>query len=88
MIYSSLAKFDSTLEQDLGLTIQFKEDTDSLAKDVNEYAALVFASILDGYAQRHVMGVKQQRVMEAFKIADAKTVDDVATVLKIDLTIT
>jgi hypothetical protein len=87
MIYAELAALDSTPDQDLGLTIQFKEDTQTTAPTPGAYLALVVGSVLDSYVSRHVGHVQKARIADAFDKATDAEKQAVAAALKIDLTV-
>ena len=87
MIYPELAALDVTADQDLGLAIAFKSDSQTTATTPGAYLALRVQNLLDTYATQYVDAPQAQRILSAVKTADAKTLADVATALKIDLTV-
>lgn len=87
MIYPELAAFNSTPAQDLGLAVQFKQDTDRKSTTPGEYLATIVSGVLDEYASRHVGQVKTTRVVDAFDKATDQEKQQIASILKISLTV-
>lgn len=87
MRYPELAALDSTVDQDLGLTIQFKEDTDTTALTPGAYLALIVSAVLDGYATRHVNQIIKSRITTAYDKASPQARAAAATALGVDLVV-
>lgn len=90
MTYPELAAIDSTPVQDLGLTIAFKlaaNQAQTAAVSPGAYLAERVIQILTDYASAHVSSEQKARVNAALDAADAKTKQDVAALLGVDLTV-
>lgn len=93
MRYPELASFDSTADQDLGLTIAYKamlltlapEDLPDAPRTAGAYLAARVSDTLSSYAVQHVAVVQKDRVVEAFVRASSQAREAAALALGVDL---
>lgn len=93
-VYPSLGQIDSTPDQDLGLTVAFKQDLaqqHTTAKSPEEYLAQFVVSKLEDLAVAHVSGAQFDLLVAGLKVAfaadDVATVNAVAAELHVNITI-
>ena len=94
MTYPSLAKIDSTPDQDLGLTIAFKLDANekrTTAQSPEEYLAQFVIAKLEDLAAQRVSGEQLDRIFTAEKIAfvnnETTKLQQIAAILGISLVV-
>lgn len=92
--YPSLGKIDSTPDQDLGLTIAFKNDANSkrtTAQSPEEYLAQFVIAKLEDLQVANITDEQFNRMVEALKIAfnnrDFTLLQQVAALLHVSLVV-